>query len=304
MTERTRATRQVYSVNGYTITVAPYAGFCYGVTRACELTESALAAHPEVYCLGHLIHNPQVVAKMAGQGLRVVDDLDGVTGGVLVIRSHGVEQATMEDAKRREMLLVDATCPFVKKAQQTAVEMEREGRRVVIIGEADHPEVRGIVSRLHARPLVLAADGTIPEELRGARLGVVAQTTQNREAFDAVVARLRAVADDIRVANTICQETRKRQEAAKRLAGEVEVAIIIGGKNSANTARLAELCRASGCETHFVETASELRPEHVLGRHHIGIAAGASTPGWLIEEVRARIMEMVAGDGRGSARGI
>ena len=155
--------------------------------------------------------------------------------------------------------------------------------------------MRGIVSRLQRAPLVLEATAELPAEIAGARLGVVAQTTQNREAFAAVVARLRAVADDIRVANTICQETRKRQEAVRQLACSAAVMIIIGGKNSANTARLAALCRDSGCETHYVETAAELRPELVRGCRHIGIAAGASTPRWLIDEVRQRIAAMIDG---------
>ncbi len=295
MAQQRRTQPQVYEVNGHTVTVAPYAGFCYGVTRACDLTEQALAQRDDVYCLGHLIHNPQVVSRMAQRGLRVVDGLDGVDGGVLVIRSHGVEAATMTDAQARQMTLVDATCPFVKKAQQTAVQMEQEGRRVVLIGEKDHPEVRGILSRLRQQPLVLEAGTPVPAELHGARLGVLAQTTQNREAFETMVESLRAVAGDIRVANTICQETRKRQQAARALAGDVDVMLIIGGKNSANTARLAELCRASGCATYHIETAAEVLPEMVQDKPRIGLAAGASTPGWLINEVRERVAELLRG---------
>lgn len=285
----------VREVNGCRIIIAPFSGFCYGVTRACELAEQALHQHRagEVHCLGHLIHNPQVVDQMARAGLRVVESLDGIEGGVLIIRSHGIEAQIRADAGRRGMTLIDATCPFVTKAHRAAVRLEEEGYRTVIVGDRHHPEVRGLVSHLHNQPIIIETPDQVPAELAGARVGVIAQTTQAEDNFNAIVAKLRALAAELKAVNTICEATRQRQEAAIRLARSVELMIIIGGRNSANTGRLVALCAETGTPTHHVETEAEIREEWLDGFCTIGLAAGASTPGWLIEQVGDRLATLL-----------
>lgn len=274
----------------FQVELAEESGFCFGVRRAIELAREAAAREGGAYSLGPIIHNPQEVARLTRSGLRVVESLEEVPrGAALVIRSHGASPKVFAEARRRGLLIIDATCPLVGRAQQRARQLAQEGYRVVIVGEAHHPEVQGILE--HACGAVVLEDGSDLEPLRSARrLGVVAQTTQSPENYRRVLVRLLGLEfDELRVYNTICRATLHRQEAARELARRADLMLVVGGRNSANTRRLAELCRAEGVSVRHIETADELEADWFRGVGLVGVTAGASTPDWIIEGVIERL---------------
>jgi 4-hydroxy-3-methylbut-2-enyl diphosphate reductase len=290
------------SPNEPTIEVAAGSGVCFGVRRALELAEQAIEEGRPVYSLGPLIHNPQEVARLARKGFRVIQSLDEAQGGTLLIRSHGLQPDVVAEARRRGLRIVDATCPLVHRAQSLAVELQRSGYQVIVAGDAAHPEVRAIQG--HVPAAILASDLEAVRRIHMAgRVALVSQTTFSPEEFRRIAAEL--VTHDlpeVRVINTICAATVDRQRAAAELAGRVGVMFVIGGRNSANTKRLAELCAARGVRTWHVEHAGEVAAEHLRGRQRIGIAAGASTPQWIIDAVRERIEILQKGAGSSPSR--
>ena len=269
---------------------AAYAGACYGVQRALDLALKAVEDGGCAYTLGPLIHNPQVVAQLAECGVRAVDSVEDVAGaGTVVIRSHGVTPEVKRSVAACGLPLVDATCPHVARAQRAAADLAEQGRHVVVVGEAGHPEVEGLVAcaREAGAPVsVVAGPDDLPETLEGP-VGVVVQTTQTREALDAVVAALEERGVQLLVKNTICFATRQRQEAAAALAGEVDAMVVIGGRNSSNTTRLADICAAACPRTHHIESPDEIDPAWLAGCGAVGVTAGASTPEEQIEAVAA-----------------
>ena len=262
---------------------AAYAGACYGVQRALDLALKAVEDGGRAYTLGPLIHNPQVVAQLAERGVRAVDGVEDVAGaGTVVIRSHGVTPAVKRSVAACGLPLVDATCPHVARAQRAAADLAEQGRHVVVVGEAGHPEVEGLVAcarEAGASVSVVAGPDDLPDTLDGP-VGVVVQTTQTREVLDAVVAALL-------VKNTICFATRQRQEAAAALADEVDAIVVIGGRNSSNTSRLADICAAACPCTHHIESPDEIDPAWLAGCGAVGVTAGASTPEGQIDAVAA-----------------
>ena len=242
--------------------------------------------------LGPLIHNPQVVAKLQQSGVRAIASLDDAQSGKVVFPSHGVPQDVREDARRRRLEVVDATCPFVRKVQQRAKHLAKEGYKVVVVGDAQHSEVRGILSAAGPDAVAVTSAEEVANIQWPDKVGVVAQTTQLTERFAQVVSALACVTHEVRAFNTICYATFDRQQAALDLAGNVEVMFVVGGRNSANTARLRELCEERGVPTYHVETADEICGDWALGKSVAGLTAGASTPDWIIEEVRRKLGEM------------
>jgi 4-hydroxy-3-methylbut-2-enyl diphosphate reductase len=260
------------------VEVARFAGVCYGVERALELAEEAAASGANVHTLGPLIHNPQAVAELKDAGVAVAVCLDEVDDGTLVIRSHGVDPAIIDQARDKGLAVVDATCPHVSKAHQAARQLTADGYAVVIVGEADHPEVEGIMAHAGGEALVVQSADEIPERLPSRKIGVVVQTTQSASRLAEVVAAIVPRVRELRVYNTVCSATAKRQMSAGELAGTVDVVVIVGGHNSGNTTRLAEICSAVNPRTHHVETAEELDPTWFAGAESVGVTAGASTP--------------------------
>ena len=259
-------------------------GFCYGVKRAIKLAREQAAPDGTSCTLGPIIHNPQMVSRLAEEGVGMVNALPELEKGTVIIRSHGVGPLVYDEAKERGLSLVDATCPHVKKAQSTAHELFQEGYSVVIVGEKLHPEVKSIFEWA-------GGDAVIVDSVEGAeavapcaRLGIVAQTTFSGAKFKEIVLHLLDKSNDVRIVRTICTATDQRQEAAVKLAQQVDLMLVIGGKNSANTTRLAQLC-AKECQTYHIETAAELQDEWFDKIKKIGITAGASTPDWIIKEV-------------------
>jgi 4-hydroxy-3-methylbut-2-enyl diphosphate reductase len=280
------------------IEVAQGSGVCFGVRRALEMAEQALAGGAPVYCLGPLIHNPQEVSRLSGKGFRVIGALGEVQGGgILLVRSHGLQPDIVADACRRGMMIVDATCPLVRRVQTLSVELQQAGYHVVLAGDAAHPEVRAIQGHAPATVVVSDLEAARRVELTG-RVALVSQTTFSPEEFRRIAAEL-VMRDlpEVRVVNTICAATVDRQRAAAELAGRVDVMLVIGGRNSANTNRLMERCAARGVTTYHVEEAGEVTAEQLRGRRRVGIAAGASTPQWIIDAVcrRVRVLQSEMG---------
>lgn len=266
------------------IKLADYLGFCYGVKRAIQLARDSASTEHETNTLGPIIHNPQMVQRLSDEGVGTVDSVDSMDQGTLIVRSHGVGPSVYEKIKQRGLDLVDATCPHVRKAQLAAHGLAEEGYSVVIVGEKEHPEVRSILewagSNAQVVDTVEDAAGLKP----CARMGVVAQTTFNRTEFQNIVMKLLDKSGDIKILRTICTATDQRQQAAMKLAEDVNLMLVIGGKNSANTTRLAQIC-AEKCLTYHIETAAELQADWFEKIGKIGITAGASTPDWIIKEV-------------------
>lgn len=260
------------------VLIAQYAGVCYGVERALRFAEQATKDSNSVYSLGPLIHNPQAVERLRSIGVEVAESVDEIEEGTLVIRSHGVAPDVIAEAKKRNLNVIDATCPHVSKAQEAAALLAEQGYRVVIVGEADHPEVAGIKAYAGDEALVVSSPKEIPARIGGRKVGVVVQTTQLEETLEEVVAELLEKASELRVFNTICSATSKRQRAAHEIAQQVDVVVVVGGHNSGNTTRLAEICRSVNPRTYHVETADELEPEWFTGAKIAGVTAGTSTP--------------------------
>ncbi|WP_031585578.1 4-hydroxy-3-methylbut-2-enyl diphosphate reductase [Selenomonas bovis] len=266
------------------VILADYLGFCYGVKRAIKIARENAAPDGSACTLGPIIHNPQMVERLKDEGVGTIDCLDDLKRGKVIIRSHGVGPETYERAEAMGLECVDATCPHVKKAQLSAKELAEEGRFVVIVGEKEHPEVHSIVQWAGGNVAVIETVAEAASVPNASRLGIISQTTFSGERFREIVSALLDKSRDIRVMRTICTATAQRQRAARELASKVDVMLVIGGKNSANTTRLAQLC-AKICRTYHIETAEELQPAWFDNIEKIGITAGASTPDWIIKEV-------------------
>ena len=277
-----------------TITVAERAGACYGVQRALDLVRTVAAeATGPVHTLGPLIHNPQVVAGLERAGVTVVDDVPEQVGSTLVLRTHGVVPEVEETAHERGLAVVDATCPYVKRVHHAAERLQRDGYQVLVVGEAGHPEVEAILGHAPGA-FAVASVADLDRLTLSRRVGVVVQTTQAKATLDAVVSELLARTSEVCVVNTICEATSERQQAAAKLAGASDVMVVIGGRNSANTTRLAEICSAACPRTHHIETPQELEAAWFSGAECIGVTAGASTPTAQIDELVSAIRALCA----------
>lgn len=263
---------------------AKHAGVCYGVERALDMAVAAMMDDETTYTLGPLIHNPKVVEKLAANGVKVADDVDDVDSGIVVIRSHGVEPQVLDRLNQKGLTVIDATCPHVAKAQRAAAELRDLGGTVLVIGRAEHPEVKGLCGHAGAAAVVIAGVDEIPEQLTEP-VGIVVQTTESKEKLAQVVEALQARGIEPVVKNTVCFATRQRQDSAAMLAEEVDAIVVIGGKNSSNTTHLFEICKAHCPRSFFVESADELDASWFDGCQTVGVTAGASTPDDQIDEV-------------------
>ncbi len=276
------------------ILVAKRAGFCFGVKRAINMAFEAADEHQDgIYTLGPLIHNPQVVERLSKQGVMPIEDINAEGIRKLIIRSHGVPPRLYEDAINAGCSIIDATCPFVKKAQNYAKGLREDGYQVVILGDRRHPEVEGLLGFAGDDAIVLNGQTPIPP--LGKKVGIVVQTTQPIEKLKVLVCDIIERVEEVKVYNTICDSAAMRLEETKDLAEEVDAVIVVGGKNSANTTQLANLCRSIGVKTYHIEMASEIESDWFHSAERIGITGGASTPNWIIDEVIDMLKEIFSG---------
>ena len=266
------------------VILAEHLGFCYGVKRAIEIARQNASTDGTSSTLGPIIHNPQMVERLRNEGVGTVGSLDEMEDGLVIIRSHGVGPKVYEEAESRGLELVDATCPHVKKAQLSAKLLSEEGYTVVIVGEKNHPEVKSIFEWTAHGAHIIETEAEAEALPRIGKLGIVSQATFSGDKFRSIVSCLLEKSREIKILRTICTATDLRQEAALELAENVDIMIVVGGKNSANTSRLAQLC-ATKCKTYHIETAAELQEDWMKDVNKIGITAGASTPDWIIKEV-------------------
>ena len=270
------------------IEIADGSGFCFGVRRAVNLALRAAEDHGRrTVTLGPLVHNPLVVERLEAKGIRAVEEVAG-DADVVVLRAHWTPAPQEESLRRRRLEIVDATCPFVKRAQRHARALREEWYQVVILGDRAHPEVASVRSYAGDDAVVVESADDLPVAL-GPRVGVMAQTTQPEEAFLRLVRRLAPGAAEVRVVNTVCRSTAARRAETEKLASRVQVMIVLGGRRSHNTRELARVSRLAGVDTHHIERARELQRQWFRNVGHVGVAAGASTPDEAIEDVVRRI---------------
>jgi len=274
------------------IIVAKMAGFCFGVKRAIDIAfQIANEKRKGVYTLGPIIHNPQVVEMLKEKGIIPIEDIKAKKDiSALIIRTHGIPLHLSKEISSMGCEIIDATCPFVKKAQYYAKLLMEEGYQVVILGEKNHPEVKGLMS--YANDDVIVVDSKTPLPKLKSRAGIVVQTTQSLEALKKVLSDALEQANEIKVYNTICNSTALRLKETEKMARKVDVMLVVGGKNSANTTQLTRLCKSLSVPTHHIETSSEIKKEWIKNAKKLGITAGASTPEWIIKEVEKRIRDI------------
>ncbi len=266
------------------VSVAEKCGFCHGVRNAISVAEKILTEEIDVYSLGPIIHNKDVVDRLAKSGLKTVSKVQDVPSGTVLIRSHGAAPKQIAKLKDKGLKIVDATCILVKRVQHIAGELEKDGYKVVVIGEENHPEVQAVVGC--AEDVVVITDESDLHKLpQHAKLGVVCQTTQNPDHFGRMLGAMASSSfSELKVINTLCREAIRRQESAVQLCRQVDIMFVLGGLESANTRRLAELCKKVNEETYYLQNWNELDKSVLSGKKSAGVTAGASTPDWIINE--------------------
>lgn len=269
------------------VIVADHSGFCFGVEKAINTAFSEGKDNKNtIYTLGPIIHNKQAVNRLENHNIRAIDDLDEISVGTVIIRSHGVSKKVYDEANEKNINLIDATCPFVKKIQNIVKEYKKKGYNIVIIGNPDHPEVVGINGWSNDESYIVKTKDDIEKVPIMDKMCIVVQTTMSVSLYLELTEMLEKKAKDVVKFNTICSATKDRQQAARNLSKEVDAMIIVGGYHSSNTQKLVEICKKEKPNTTFhIEVAHEL-PIDILKRYEtVGLTAGASTPKWIIDEV-------------------
>jgi 4-hydroxy-3-methylbut-2-enyl diphosphate reductase len=273
-------------------------GFCFGVRRAVEMMEEAVHQRGPMASLGSVVHNPQIVEKLNNDGLTVITDVRQAGDRPVAITAHGVGPDVIENLMASGVEIIDTTCPIVTRSQQWAKRLSEEGFAVVIFGDPNHKEVRGVQGWAKGRILTVASEDDVtllPEDFPS-RVGVLSQTTETEARFAAFVKKLFEVNMDriseLRVLNTLCHATTAQQAATMQLADQVDLVVVVGGRESANTRHLAVVARDCGVETYHIETADEIKSEWLEGHETVGVTAGASTPDFVIDQVVQRLEQL------------
>jgi (E)-4-hydroxy-3-methyl-but-2-enyl pyrophosphate reductase len=268
-------------------------GFCFGVAITVKKAEEAIASREKVTTLGHVVHNPQMVESLQSRGLQNASSVDEVDAGALFVRAHGLPVDVFDKAQSKGLEVIDATCPMVTKIHVQAEKLKADGYKIIVVGDPEHPEVRGTLSHVPGAWCIQKVEDV--EKLpRSSRVGVVVQSTWSGIGFTDIVQALAAKYYEVRAVNTICTDTHNRQSEALRLASDVEVMIVVGGKTSANTKHLADLSESHGARAYHIEGPDELQADWFHGVKVAGLMSGASTPGWLVDRVEARMEELAA----------
>jgi (E)-4-hydroxy-3-methyl-but-2-enyl pyrophosphate reductase len=276
------------------VRIAEQCGFCPGVRNAIALARQTLQSKGSVYCLGPIIHNQDVVNELTSMGMKTVDSIDSISEGTVLIRSHGATKKQLQEIENKGLTVVDATCVLVKRVQKIAAELEKQGYQVVIIGDRQHPEVQAVVGFAdHVQ--VIGSDEDLHNLNPHKKLGVICQTTQSPDHFAEMVARIiKNGFSELKVVNTLCRETMHRQSSAIELCRQVDVMFVLGGLHSANTRKLAELCKKCNPNTFHLQNWKELDIRILFGKRIAGVTAGASTPDGVVQEFVERLRQFDA----------
>lgn len=266
------------------VIVAKKCGFCPGVKNAINMAEKTLREEKRVYSLGPIIHNKDEVQRLAKAGLKTVENVNEIKSGTVLIRSHGAAPEQIAILKKKGLKIVDATCILVKRVQEIAKKLKDEGYKVVVIGDKNHPEVQAVVG--FAEDVVVATERSDLRKLpKNNKLGIVCQTTQSPECFSEMLCDIvKESFSELKVINTLCKEAIERQKSAVQLCKQVEVMFVLGGLESANTRKLAELCKKYNKQTFHLQNWKEFDKIEIFGKNIAGVTAGASTPEWIIAE--------------------
>jgi 4-hydroxy-3-methylbut-2-enyl diphosphate reductase len=271
------------------ITIARSAGFCFGVRRAIDIALKIAKERPDVFMLGDIVHNETVVETVKNSGIKKIARLGSGKDKTLLVRAHGAPSCIYYKASKKGYLVIDATCPMVKEIHKIAKTAEKDGYKIIIIGDANHDEVRGIIGQLSRKPVVISGPRDINNKnIKGIkRAAIVVQSTQNVDKVERMVNALTGSVEEVRFFNTICHPTRQKQDEAKKLALKNNVMIVIGSKNSANTRRLYEVSKRKNRKTHWVESIPEIKRSWFRRTQTVGVLAGASTPDEIINNAVA-----------------
>jgi 4-hydroxy-3-methylbut-2-enyl diphosphate reductase len=274
-------------------------GFCFGVKRAIKKAEEALKDLPanDIYMLGEIIHNPQVIRKFKKKDINFVKEITEVPSHkYLISRAHGISLSEEKYAQSHDITLIDTTCPYVKRLQKIVTILKREGYQIIVFGDRSHPEIRSLLSYIDGQALVIQSiDGLIEikqDKIRK-KSGLLSQTTKDIEHFRNIVKAMIDYTEELRVFNTVCKATVLRQQATRELAKKVDLMIVIGGKNSANTGKLANLSKRAGIETYHIEDEKQLNKNWFKNKRFTGITSGASTPEWVTNKIITKIKDLI-----------
>ncbi len=272
------------------IIIAENSGLCYGVKRALRIAKQTRADKSEkVYTLGDLIHNPQVIADLEKHGIHSAKDLNKINKGSVIIRSHGVSPQIYDFLANKNINIIDATCPIVKKIQRLVSTLSKKEEEIIIVGNKKHPEIKGLIGYSQGKGVIIENEAQarkLPQKIKRA---VLVQSTQNIHLFQRIVDIISAKTEELDIHNTICQSTQTRQKSTSELASQVDVLFIIGGKNSSNTHTLYKISKKVLTNTYFIEKATQITPEMLKGASKIGLSGGASTPPKAIKEAVVKI---------------
>ncbi|MCD6419854.1 MAG: 4-hydroxy-3-methylbut-2-enyl diphosphate reductase [Synergistetes bacterium] len=284
----------------FNIRVAESAGFCFGVKRAINIVERELKRSKLVYTFGEIIHNRFEVDRLASMGVQVVNRVDDIKkGDVVVIRAHGIPFTEERQLKMKGARVVDATCPLVKDVQQRARMLRDEGYQVVVFGNREHPEVKAIVDYSYGSAIVVAGLEDVGVLGEFDKLGFISQTTKPMNDFISLIPMVFQHTKELRVFNTVCPATFQRQDEARKLAKWADVMIVVGGYNSSNTTNLALICKEVLSNTYHVESESDIDRRWFLEVSKVGVTAGASTPQWMINRVVKFLLDIGGKMGNG-----
>lgn len=274
------------------ILLAKDAGYCFGVRDAVDMAYDTAQKHDDVYMLGHIVHNENVVNDLDKAGARVVASIDDVPDGKpILFRAHGTTVNTWDDAKTKDMNIVDATCPLVWEIHEEVKKLEKEGRKIIIVGDHGHDEVVGIASQVN-NPIIVASPKEAKALKKTKRAGVVSQSTQTIENVQEIINIIMTKVFDLRFVNTICFPTKRNQTQIKELAKQCDVMVVIGSFSSANSKRLTALAKDRNKNSYQVTCAEEIEPKWLEGAETVGVSAGASTPDNIIHDVIIKIKEI------------
>jgi len=277
---------------------AEHMGFCFGVKKAIKkarLVLNEVNTKEDIYMLGEIIHNPQVIEEFIKNGVKIVNQISQVPEGKhLITRAHGILASELKYAKEKNIRIIDTTCPYVRKLHKIIKTLKNDGYKVIIYGDYNHPEIKSVLSFINNNGSVIQHFSQIEKNhsVYKGKVGVISQTTKDIKSYKKLLNKLFDYSDEIRVFNTICKATIYRQDATRKLAKKVDLVIVVGGLNSANTTRLASISRKVGVKTYHIEREEQLEKSWFKNKNKVGITSGASTPDYITENVIKKIEQI------------